>query len=423
MFDVRRRALSGALSACLVGLAAQASAQAPPPARDQAPPPATVAVSGDDGRLTLATADGRFKWTLEGRLMVDAAAFGGATTPLSDGIEIRRARVGVSMVLWSDWSAKIELDFADNETAIKDVWIAYAASPRSFVKAGQFTEPLCLEQINSSRYTTFVERSLIAGLVPDRHVGVAYSRWGERWQATGGVFGEAVGRKDLTGDNEGFDLTGRVTSAPVLSAAHVLHVGLAASRRTPPAAKAADLSDRQQWRFQLRPETHVSRAAFLDTGVIGQVDHLVQVGTEAAMVWGPWSVQAEYLRTALARTGGQPTAVLTGWYAYATWFVTGEHRPYRAQTGDFGRLTPRGRGGAVELLARYSTASLDDANAGVSGGTEHITTAGVNWHFNPSLRLGVNALRVVNGANATGLGRYPPGARFTAIQARLQVQF
>ena len=56
-------------------------------------------------------------------------------------------------------------------------------------------------------------------------------------------------------------------------------------------------------------------------------------------------------------------------------------------------------------------------------GTERVTTVGVNWYFNPGLRLGVNALRVSNGANATGLGRYPPNERFTSIQARLQVQF
>ena len=46
--------------------------------------------------------------------------------PDVSAVELRRARLGVEGVVWYDVKYKFEADFADNEVAIKDAYVAYA---------------------------------------------------------------------------------------------------------------------------------------------------------------------------------------------------------------------------------------------------------------------------------------------------------
>jgi phosphate-selective porin OprO/OprP len=386
--------------------------------------PVDVAVA-DDGVMVWSTPDGAFRGSVEGRVQLDSAFYVGGTRPLSNGAEIRRARIGFRLRFWQRWDAKVDVDFADNQTAVKDLWISYALSARSAIKAGQFTEPFNLEQITSSRYSTFIERALIAGLAPDRHVGVALDRRAPRWQATAGVFGQSVGQRDVSGDDQGFDVTGRVTGLPLASRGNrrIIHVGVAGSYRTPPAASLASLADHGDLRLRLLPETHVSRVTFVDSGTIHGVQHFTMLGLEAAAVAGPVSLQAEWNGEWLSRTAPGRRVGFSGWYAFASWFPTGDHRPYRAESADFGRVRPRSRRGALELAARYSTVSLNDLAGDVRGGRERIVTAGANWYFNPNLRLMINASRVENDRFASGAGLHPPGGRFGVLQARLALAY
>jgi len=92
--------------------------------------------------------------------------------------------------------------------------------------------------------------------------------------------------------------------------------------------------------------------------------------------------------------GGQPGSA-GGWYAHASWFVTGEHRIYErfGQHGpQFGRNKPSRNlsvrsetlaPGAVELKSRYSTLLLDQFDRGAY----HDVTTGVNWYWNDRTRL------------------------------------
>lgn len=379
----------------------------------------------DEGVLIWSTSDGAFRGSIEGRLHLDTALYFGSLRPLSNGTEIRRGRIGFRMRLWHRWDAKVEADFADNQAIVKDMWISYALSPRSAVKAGQFTEPFNLEQITSSRYNTFIERSLVAGLAPDRHVGLTVDHRTPRWQAVAGLFGQPVGQKDVSGDDQGFDLTVRVTGLPVASPSprRLVHLGLAASYRTPPAASQASLADRGDLRLRLLPETHVSRATFVDTGTIHGVDHFTMLGLEAAAVAGCVSLQAEWTGERLSRAAPGGEANFSGWYAFASWFPTGEHRAYRPDSADFGRVVPRSPRGALELAARYSTVNLTDVAGGVHGGSERIVTAGANYYFNPNVRLMINASRVINDRFASGDSLYPANDRFNILQARLALAY
>ena len=64
---------------------------------------------------------------------------------------------------------------------------------------------------------------------------------------------------------------------------------------------------------------------------------------------------------------------------FASWFPTGETRPYIAEIGNFGQIVPKHDYGAVELAARLSRIDLTDKD--ITGGVEQNITFGVNWYL------------------------------------------
>ena len=196
-------------------------------------------------------------------------------------------------------------------------------------------------------------------------------------------------------------------------------------KQLPYLSRATDesLADASQVRFKARAETHVNRGYFLDTGRIGEVDHSVFKGLEAAAVLGPVSFQSEYVATRVTRTGALADPGFSGWYAATSWFLTGEARPYDFTAGDFARVIPTGRRGALEIAARYSVMDLNDVGAGVRGGRASIATAAVNWYANANVRVMVDGLRVSTDQYAFGNRDYKPRDRFFVLQTRLQLQF
>jgi len=119
---------------------------------------------------------------------------------------------------------------------------------------------------------------------------------------------------------------------------------------------------------------------------------------EVAAVRGPLWLQAEYIRTEVsAQSVGDP--VFTGSYAQVGWFITGEHRPYRSNSGTFGRMLPRNKykggnpfkkknGGAWELVGRLSRVDLTEGL--VEGGELADISGALNWYINATTRVELN---------------------------------
>jgi phosphate-selective porin OprO/OprP len=114
-------------------------------------------------------------------------------------------------------------------------------------------------------------------------------------------------------------------------------------------------------------------------------------------VLGPFSMQGEYIGVNVDRDAAE-SAVLQGFYVYASWFLTGESRPYDVACGEFVRLKPsnafgEGGVGAWELALRYSELDLNDE---VRGGVEKNVTAGMNWYVNSAVRVMFNYVRATS---------------------------
>lgn len=384
-----------------------------------------VGVFQGAGILIFKSDDDRFKWWIDGRVNLDTAFYMNSDNDLSNGIELRRGRFAMNMVLWKTWAAQFDIDFVENSVDVKDAWVGYTGVRNTVIRAGNFRAPFGLETLTSSRYITFMERSLIDNLSPDRRMGIGASTWGSRWQASGGFFGPAL---EDTYEEVGFDqtysLVGRFTVLPYARGNDVIHLGFAGAMMKPNAPTEEDGSDADRWRVRARPETHVAKGRFITTPQVRNVDHANLLGAEAAAVFGRFSVQAEFNREVLRRTvEGLAEPTYDGGYVFVSLFVTGDRRPYDRAAGEFGRVEPTGARGALELVARYSMLDLNDLDAGITGGREEIVTLGANWYANANVRFMANYLFVNNDEFARGDRDYSPSDDFNVLQFRIGLMF
>lgn len=356
-----------------------------------------VSVSLKGGSFKMKSADGNFKMQIGGRIMADAAWYDDDTGMFGDGTEFRRLRLFAKGTVWDNWHYKLQYDFA-GEGEIKDAYIKYTGLDQHLgfpldITVGQFKEPFSLEELTSSKYITFMERALPNALAPGRNAGVALSSRGKLmdggWTAAVGWFGRGFDDDEVGG---GFDestaVTGRITFAPIATKTEVLHFGGAGSYRS------YDTNAGQILRVRERPESHIADVRMVDTGKFS-AGNTMTWNFEAAGVYGPFSIQGEYMHqvaTDVNRTAQDSR--FTGWYAYASYFLTGESRNYKVKKGAFGRVKPnsivgQGGWGAWEFAVRYSNLDLEGMPGG-NGHQEDNITIGMNWYATPSIRFMAN---------------------------------
>ena len=345
----------------------------------------------------LTSPDGALDFKFGGRLQNDWAfysaddALEAAVGPFEEGTEFRRARLFFEGELYDRVEFKAQYDFAGGDTEIKDAYLGLVNLPVvGGLRVGHFKEPFSLEEQTSSKYLTFMERALpVEAFSPSRNTGFMLHRGEERYTWAVGAFRDTDGFGDAV-DRDEVNLTGRVTALPWYAdgGRRLLHVGISASEREP---------TEDALRFRSRPESHLAPRV-VDTGAFG-ADGLTLVDLEAALVHGPFSAQGEYVRAAAdalpgaSAPGGASDPDFGSFYVYGSWFLTGEHRPYKTSAGAFDRLKPErpwtdGGLGAWEVAVRYSSLDLDDA--GFAGGEVDDVTLGLNWYPFANVRWMLN---------------------------------
>ncbi len=349
--------------------------------------------------IQVATSDGEYSMRVGGFAQVDAGMFNDDIRDHPDGTTLRRARLNASGVIAKDWKYKLENDFTNNASALTDVYLEYASAdikPFS-IMIGQFKEPFSLETLTSDLFTTFVERASPTVFSPDRRIGIAVSANDESsigfWTGSFGVFGAGTGT--ASNDDESRDFTGRITLAPWAGKTQVLHFGVAGSHRIPD--QAGD-----NFRFQSRAENNLAsstavsgRSLTVDTTSMSSVDDVQQYGLEFAGVYGPASIQAEYIKADVDRYGSAADVQFSGWYAEASYFLTGESKNYNAATAKFDRVKPmwnldpkNGNWGAWQVAARMSHLDLTDGP--ITGGNMDNITLALKWIPHPNVMMTLN---------------------------------
>ena len=427
------------------------------------PPPPPVFVSFKNG-LKVESLDHDFSFRIGGRIFVDG---GGSTQPetgKAGNANITQARLQVEGKAFKYWDYKLQYEFAGSTSSgtvaggIRDAYLALKypalaivpfASEPLVLQAGNFYEPAGLERTNSKNYTDFIERALVSdALGPSRHIGFAAFAHGKDWTAKAGIFTTSPEDKLLTpaagipafpfpasavatGGGQYFDLSGRVTFAPIMEKNALLHFGGSARYQRPNDATGASDDRVTLLGSNIRTEANVLGENLLGTpdlscGTIftgaraaaGKcVSDLVDFGAEFVAAYGPFSVQAEYMGAQYNRNSsalafanthgvsapGGSSLNFSGYYVYATWYLTGESRAEAYQVDDLNPATFRqikilnplsaGGIGAWEIGARLSELNLNDA--GIQGGRETDFTLGLNWYPDIGVRLMANWVNVL----------------------------
>lgn len=248
--------------------------------------------------------------------------------------------------------------------------------------------------------TLYLERSAAENaFYQGRRVGLEWTWTGTKaWRfALAGYTGP-----DLEDENAGTTFAGRVVHTPIADDTRVLHFGASASR---------ERRDDGIARFRARPNAALTDVRLVDTGRMAS-DAIDRVGLEAAWRDGPLLLQAEVLRGHNDAPSGHPDFDGHGWYALASWALTGETRPYTNSA--FGNLKPARDAGAVDVQLRYADLDLDDGV--IRGGRQRDWTLGANWYWGRHLKLQANYvwLRTDHG----GVSLDPE-----VFEARVQVAF
>ena len=207
------------------------------------------------------------------------------------------------------------------------MWVGYSGFKNMQITLGNHKGQFSVEEVTSSRYITFIERGLPNAFAPDRRLGLSIAKWGRKWRAFAGIFGEEAGNVDETGENEALNYNLRLNYLPVLTDNAFIHLGGSYGHSKPFA------NDEGRTRFRARPETHVADNRFLHTGWI-DTDGWNLYGLELAAAAGPVLLQGEYTATSVNQFEGLPKANFSGYYAFASWMITGEKRPYNVEEGE-----------------------------------------------------------------------------------------
>ena len=410
----------------------------------------------DFNRATIRTADNRFQLAFRGRFQFDSGLFfqDHGLSPevtvgrdLRNGANFRRAQIGVEGRVYRDFNYEFVFDFGSSGTErsgqIYLLRVAYTGIPFFTINAGAIQPKFTLDDSTSSAEITFLERASIINALLDpfggsdsrRGVELIYQRsdlfkGGDNLLISTAFTGERIA--NVKTDDEGSQLTGRIAYRFHSDERSNFQIGFDGARILNKPNGLLSFGD--------RPETRVDGTQLVGFGFPG-LQSAVQAktgwlyGAEAAMNYGPLYLSGEYYRYRLDRTDSSlKDPEFGGWYLQASYFLTGEARPYLPASAAWGSpavVSPfaldSGSWGSWEIKARYSNndfnALIGDPLAAnsVFGGEQNIITLGANWYLNRNLRWMFDYLIVdVDRQNSSG---QQVGQDFSAFVNRLQFSF
>ena len=354
------------------------------------------------------TADKSVTMKMGGRIMWDSTWFGedddwkaipnpdgsGPIGSVQNGTEFRRARFYTSGTMGQHIFFKLQVEFAGGSAAksplFADAYIGLKKVPGvQTLKFGRFKEYMGLEELGSSRFITFMERSVTSSLVPGRQSGVG-AEWlseSKRLLVEAGVFMTTNNNGKAQQDgNAAF--TARVAGQPRWeSQTNFVHTGASVSYRN-------SKMDGYGFRNDLHQDVSL--------GATQAADGTLTYGVELAWLNGPMSIQAEYIGKDITGATGTADSSLKSFYVQGSYFLTsGDSRGYKQAYAVFARVKPKSPlafggdnsgMGAWEVALRYDWLDTDDgAFSGTPGGVVNDNiTAGVNWYWNNNARVMFN---------------------------------
>lgn len=371
-------------------------------------------VSYENATFKLEGDNGSFRLWLDGRIMIDGGIVSAEKNQFFEKTDVRRARLAFKTVFDNTWAGEFDIDFADNDPEIKDMWIAFIGLEGFNFKFGNHKPHYSIAEMTTSSWYTFMETPMITDATnPGRAIGFSASYFNESYFAGVSIFGSELGvdNTEVERDDDGvgvsipYSYSGRFIYRPFInaSAKRLLHIGFNYMNWKP------QPDDDARMRFRVRPESRVLDYRLINTGRVKRVDSQQSVGIEIAGRYDKFMVTAEYIENTFVRTNEQPDDVdveTSGYYVDATYMIFGEGRPYYVFDAEFGPIVEKSKFGLLEFALRYSSVDFNHAEADVFGGSSDNITVGLNWYAHPNVIFKLNHTRASLDEFADGDGDF-----------------
>lgn len=331
-----------------------------------------------------------------------------------DTFDFRTARVGLKGDLTKHFDFEIERAIDTGGSGFgdwKDVYLNWSTFDALRVKAGRFKMPFGLEQNTGVTDIDFAYRTLASQIIaPARDRGVMV--YGE---ISGNDLTYEVGVFDDDGDNGELKEPQFVQAGQDLKGVGPSYAGRITANLLKPLPVAAKLKSMRFGVAYTTAEIPEGLNSLRGQSVYGTEDFFEPVyvkgrrqryGAQFDWTPGPTGFKAEWMQSREERIGQSnrnqdlSDFVGTGWYASATWFVTGEDKD-----DNINPKKPLFQGGigAIEVGARYE--QLEFGSASKTGtaftnpradhlvsNSDKVWTFGVNWMLNRWVRIITNAV-------------------------------
>lgn len=420
-----------------------AAAPAPTPKQLAATVAPTAATTFKNATPSLSSAGGDFTLTFRSLFQMDAASYmqddnlpaSVTDRDLNSGTNFRRARIGMVGKAYKDFEYAIWMDFGgsggEDVGRFHEAWVQYNGFKYAKLRVGEFGPSAGMADATGAGNTPMLERAAVAEMARgvaagDTRMGVAAFNANDRYLWSLAITGNTVSTLNTQASgfvpasfDEQLGVVARVAGTPLKGKDWLVHAGLNYSAIINPNETHATGSPPFGVQLRERPELRVDGTRLVDTGAIN-AENLSVTGIELAAQAGQGFVQAEAFNFDITRknpAAGVTDPSFAGWYIEGGWTLTGEARRYNATTGAFDGIVPKnnfdpkgGHWGAFELVARYANLDLDynigSAVVGdrVRGGQQDISTLGLSWTLNPSVRFVFQGqqVQVVRMNNTTG---------------------
>jgi len=299
--------------------------------------PSDVVVTMPNNRPTICTADNQNCIAITSRVHFDVGGYdyhpnSAATVPqrLDDGVNVRRARIGVTGKFLGDWNYALIYDFGGSSdgfggtgsaggvpvgflpgggvSGVENAYLSYTGfkpfGGKLAIEGGVMDLPYTLDEATSSNDIPFMERASSGVIATNIAAGDFRSAFGARWYtdtfwAGAYVTGPATGAihsassVNPNGTTEQYGTVARAAGQLVSGKDYSLHIGGDAQWLIQPPHNL--IAGTQTVTLSDRPELRIDPTTLVSTGAIAGVSGAQVYSAEVAGTYGPLFFQGEFL--------------------------------------------------------------------------------------------------------------------------------
>jgi phosphate-selective porin OprO/OprP len=351
-------------------------------------------LTANSNDFSISSADGGYKLRFGAHIQMDGRNFLGDSSPaLTDTYLVRRARPILTGSLGKYIEFRLVPDFGNGTTALYDAYGDVVFSKAFEIRGGKFKTPMGLEVLQNDADITFLERSLVSDLLPNRDEGfMAFGTLGKRMEYQVAVLNGAPDGTNLDIDNnDGKDVVGRLFFTPFAPNSGLLKglgFGIAASTGDQSAGVLPSFksSSGQNTFFSYSSSTKAAGNRY-------------RYSPQMYYYVGPFGLMAEYAVTEQQLTNTTTERLSNhAWQVSGSWMLTGKNKGYGRYAAKGTQDTnPNPLHGGLEIAGRYGGLTVDSAafNDGFADITKAAESArqwtlGTNYYIGRNTKLSLN---------------------------------